>query len=217
MICAPAGIPLRSASCRPLAVRRQLKRSPLGGWRPINRHAMTTDWLLGFLSGVLATVLGFVLTMAWDLRKERRETRGRARVVNHALGADLTANSARIERNIEALTNELAVLPQRADVVQPLTLLRTGFWDIAKLYPPGEIVTADDLLGLHEVFDLTEQANEQMRSRETYRQHNSAMTNYETRLRIYDEVLLATLTRLRQSTSHLLVGTRTPRLDRPAA
>src|SRR4030095_16425438 len=101
---------------------------------------MTEDWFYGFLSGMIATVVGFVLTMAWDLWKEKRQAAERTRIVENAVAADLGANVERIRRNVAGLKQELTVLAQRMDIVRPLTPLRTGFWDIAKLYPPGQVI-----------------------------------------------------------------------------
>lgn len=159
---------------------------------------MANDWLYGFISGVLATIIGFVLTMAWDLWKDKRQTAERTRIVENAVSADLVANVERVRRNVAQLKQELPVLAQRMDTVRPLTLLRTGFWDIAKLYPPGQVVTSDEMTKLHDVFDLIEQVNEQIRSRETFRQHNGAMTNFGSRMKIYDDDLIEVMTQLEE-------------------
>ena len=157
---------------------------------------MKTDWFLGFLSGVLATIIGFVLTMAWDIWKAKREKIERTHMVENAVAADLAANVARVRRNVSALKQELAILAKRMDVVAPLSPLRTSFWDIAKLYPPGQLIASKEMSSLHELFDLTERINEQIRSRESFRQSNGAMTNFQSRMQIYDEVLIEEMTKL---------------------
>jgi hypothetical protein len=177
---------------------------------------MTKDWLFGFLSGVLATIVGFVLTMAWDLWKDKRQKAERTRMIETAVGADLVANAARIRRNVGALKQELPMLAQRMDVVAPLTLLRTSFWDVAKLYPPGQLITSEEMTKLHELFDLAEQVNEQIRSRETFRQHNGAMTHFGSRMKIYDEDLVEAMTRLEATIMALDPGS-TSTSPKPAA
>jgi hypothetical protein len=157
---------------------------------------MDKEWFFGFLSGVFATIIGFVLTMIWDLWKDRRQKADRRRIVENAVGADLIVNVERIRRNLTAVREELSVLDQKMSIVAPLALLRTGFWDVAKLYPPGDTMSPDDMTKLHELMNLTEQVNEGIRSRETFRQHNGAMSNFSSQMRIRDEGLIEDLTLL---------------------
>jgi hypothetical protein len=160
---------------------------------------MTNDWWLGFLSGALATLLGFLFTMAWDIWKDRRLLKAREKSVESILGTDLASNLARIDRNTRALSQELEMLPKRMGVVQPLSLMRTSFWDVVRGHPPGELITEEQLISLHRIFDLTEEVNEQLRSRESFRQSNSAMTHFQSQMTIHDEELIKTMTSLKDS------------------
>ena len=155
------------------------------------------EWFLGALGGVIATVVGFLLAIMWDLYKIRTEGRERTQTAVAAIAEELSANQRLIERNMTLLRKDLEVLPEKKSVIQPLSLLKTGFWDVAKIsltrgaLPPGQ------LMKLRHAVSLAEQANEEIRSRETYRLHNGAMSNYHDHLAIYNAALLKTLEELR--------------------
>jgi hypothetical protein len=65
------------------------------------------EWLLGLISGVLATLAGFGLTIAWETRKDRRQTCEREAAVNRSVDSDLKANTVIIDRNTQSLATEL--------------------------------------------------------------------------------------------------------------
>ncbi len=166
------------------------------------------EWFLGALVTVVATVIGFLLAIVWDVYKMRIEGQERTQVAVTVIAEELTANKMLIEYNITLLRKELKVLPEKKSFVQPLSLLKAGFWDVAKVnlglnaLPPGQLVK------LRQALSLAEQANEQIRSRETYRLHNSAMSNFHDHLAIYGGVLLKTLEKLNAAVTAYESGDR---------
>lgn len=44
-----------------------------------------SEWLAGFISGVIATIIGFILTMLWDTFKFKRESKKREETVLSAV------------------------------------------------------------------------------------------------------------------------------------
>ena len=160
------------------------------------RELLTKDWFLGALGGVVATVIGFCLAITWDIYKMRAEGRERTKVAVTAIAEELAANKKTIERNIALLRKDLEVLPEKKSVIQPLSLLKTGFWDVARVSLSQSALPPERLMQLRQAVSLAEQANEEIRSRETYRLHNGAMSNYHDHLAIYDKALLKTLEEL---------------------
>jgi hypothetical protein len=154
------------------------------------------EWFLGALGGVVATVIGFLLAIMWDLYKMRTEGQERTQVALVAITEELALNKKLIERNVALLRKDLEGLPEKKSVVQPLSLLKTGFWDVAKVSLSRNALRPDKLLRLRNVLALAEQVNEEIRSRETYRLHNGAMSNFHDHLGIYDGALLETLEEL---------------------
>ena len=158
------------------------------------------DWsLIGFISGVAATVFGFILTIGWDIYKMRQDEHDREQTVIRALREELIENKAVADQNVTILNLELDVLAQDKSVIKPLLVLKTGFWDIAKVNLPKTLFVGDRLLKLRNLVSLAEDCNEQIRSRENYRIHNGAMTNFSTTMRLYDEPLLQELNALKAS------------------
>lgn len=154
------------------------------------------DWFLGAIGGVVATAIGFVLAILWDIYKMRKEGRQRTRLVVTAIAEELASNKKLTERNMILLRNDIQALPEKKSVVQPLLFLKIGFWDVAKFSLSQGALAPDRLMKLRQAVTLAEQANEEIRSRETYRLHNGAMSNFHGHMAIYDEALLRTLEEL---------------------
>ena len=157
---------------------------------------LSTEWFLGFLSGVAATILGFVLTMMWDIRKMRRESLERDKIVMNAIKEEVLANKQSIAQNLAWLQHEIAILAEDKTMTQPLVLMKTGFWDLAKVNLPKDLLVGNRLARLRDLGFLTEYVNESIRSRENYRIHNEAMNNYKDRLHTADELLIKNLQNL---------------------
>jgi len=151
------------------------------------------EWFLGALGGVVATVIGFFLGITWDVYTIRTESRERTQVAMTAIAEELAANRTLTERNITLLRKDLESLGEQKSLVQPLSLLKTGFWDVAKVTLRQDTLPPEQLMKLRQVVSLTEQVNEEIRSRETYRLHNGAMSNFHDHLAFYDGALLKTL------------------------
>lgn len=156
-------------------------------------NILRTEWFSGFISGVAATILGFLFTILWDIYKARRETFERDSNVIKAIDEELLSNKKALQQNLEKLEREFIFLGEDKVLVQPLFLLKTGFWDLAKLNLPKKLLRGNRLVRLRNITFLAEQVNEEIRSREGYRIHNGAMSNYIKRMRIYDESLVGIL------------------------
>lgn len=157
------------------------------------------EWLTGFIGGVIATVIGFILTMVWDIVKFNRESKRREETVLSAVREELVSNMSILEDNVQLLLKDLEVIGDKKSVVAPLTLLQSGFWDLVKINLPRKLTKVDTLVEIRKVAQLTEQVNEQIRSRENYRIHNQAMSNYHRRMRLYDEMILGGILILQKS------------------
>ncbi|MBE3088434.1 MAG: hypothetical protein IMZ71_04910 [Chloroflexi bacterium] len=166
-------------------------------WIAWAQKVLAKDWFLCFLSGVAATVLGFVLTIGWDVYKCRRDTREKEDTILRALSEEMVENKTIVDRDANLLQQELAVLAEQKAVVRPLSVLKVGFWDIAKINLPKALLRNDRLLKLRNVAALADDCNEQIRSRENYRINNGAMSNFSQRMRIYDEPLVQSLAELK--------------------
>jgi hypothetical protein len=151
-----------------------------------------TEWEKGFMSGLIATVIGFILTMLWDIYKNNRDKTEKDNIIKKLIKDTLNENLGYIVDINSVLTHELTVLSQSQTVVKNITTLKNDFWDLIKFNIPKNLLTNNNLLQkLQDISSLTKSINENINSREMYRLNNGAMDNYSTILRYYDELILA--------------------------
>jgi hypothetical protein len=154
------------------------------------------SWLPGFLAGVVATIFGFVLTMIWDIYKNRRDTKTKETAIIRAIKEELITNLAILENDEKILTHELTILEKDLSLVAPLESIFDGTWDLLKINLPQKL-TANDLVSIRVINQMTNQINENIKSRENYRINNLAMDNYSSRLKKYDEGILDMIANLK--------------------
>lgn len=152
-----------------------------------------SEWLIGFTSGVIATVIGFGLTILWDIFKSHRETRYREGRVLAVVREELVGNVRVLNNNLKLISKELQLLPNNKSVVDPLVPLKASFWDLVKINLPKKLMEGDVLLKIRDMVELTEKINEVIQSRENYRIHNRASTNYGVQLQAYDNILVGNI------------------------
>src|SRR4029077_14931397 len=78
--------------------------------------------------------------------------------------------------------------PQGQSLVSPLQTLHTGGWELLRVYIPRQISRDVTLLSkITEAYRAVRRINETIRSREEYRLHNGAMSNFHSHMKLYDE------------------------------
>ena len=164
-----------------------------------------TDWIIPFAIGVGATIVGFALTMIWDFCKFKREIRSREKALLNVIQYELNENISILDSNEAIVKQELQVLSNHQSVVQPLMPLQHGFWDLLKvnLSFPKEISCLDSTIKIIRIVQIAKGINETIQSRQEYRIHNEAMTNFSSRMKIYDEILLQESEELRKLLNEL--------------
>jgi hypothetical protein len=145
------------------------------------------------LTGGILVLVGFALAVGWEVWKDDREVGRRDKALNAVVTSDLKINKTQVEFSLKLLSEELAALAEDRSVVQPLPVLQDRFWDVVKLNPPTDLIMNGKLEKLNKLMSVTSIVNEQVRSRENYRLHNGAMTNFRERMRKYDELLIRQL------------------------
>jgi hypothetical protein len=145
------------------------------------------------ITGGILVIVGFALAIGWEAWKDARETAQRDKALNDVIASDLAINKTHLEFSLKLLNQELEVLPKGLSVVQPLPVLQDSFWDIVKLNPPTDLLTSGKLEKLNKLMAVTSVINDQVKSRETYRLQNGAMSNFSDRMRMYDQLLVEQL------------------------
>lgn len=161
------------------------------------------EWLLPLITGVIAVIIGFALSMVWDNYKFKRESKKKDEIVLSAVKEELVSNLTKLQENRQLIEEELDLIDEKRRVLSPLNLLESGFWDLVKINLPQKLTEGDVLLKIRKVALISERTNEQIRSRENYRIHNQAMTGYISTLRQYDKMILSSITKLEESLKEL--------------
>ena len=163
------------------------------------------DWVIPFSIGVGATVVGFILTMVWDFFKFRRENHAREKALLNIIKYELSENISVLDNNKTILKQELKGLDKHEIVIQPLIQLQCGFWDLLKinLSFPKKISDFDSSMNLIRIAQITKEINETIISRQEYRIHNEAMSNYSVKMKIYDEIVMKKIEKMQELLSEL--------------
>jgi len=145
---------------------------------------------VAMLSGAAIAIFSFLLAMAWDMFKFYREAGEQEKVVFSLLQEELSTNIAILETNQAILQKELDIIDQSRMTLETLVLLKTGFWDMAKIHPPKKLQKASDLFAKFRDTALSiEYVNESIRNRENYRLYNRALNTFNNTLKLYDQTL----------------------------
>lgn len=153
----------------------------------------TVDYLVVFFSGVGATVFGFLLTMVWEWRKSKKQEKSSLATIVH----ELETNALEMEDNKQTILQEIKALESQKIVVKPLLKMNNDFPFFLNMNCPSLFKDQINLLEeMRKISKITNEINETIQSRESYRVNNGAMTNYENRIKIYDEILLRSILQL---------------------
>jgi hypothetical protein len=162
-----------------------------------------TDWWSGFTAGVVATIIGFVLTTVWDQWKYKRDVKQREEALSTAVKEELKANLKILQGNQSRLQASLEGIEAEKELVAPVSFLKNGSWEVVKITPPRKWIQGNILTQISEITISIDLINEMIRSRENYRIANQALTGLLQRLKKYDEMLLTQCQILREALEKL--------------
>lgn len=155
-----------------------------------------TEWEIGFISGIGATVIGFVLTMLWDVYKYRRDTTDREKSVMNIVKYEVEENRNASVENAILLEEENSIISGGSVLVHSLLLMKAGYWSILISNTPQKLLKNVELLEkIQGVALLANHINEEIRSRQLYKDTNSAMTNFRNTVEGKNTVILNDLSR----------------------
>lgn len=155
---------------------------------------MSDEFQSGLISGVLATIAGFALTMVWDVWKLRREATRRARSVLIALEHELSENLDLIAINRKLIENELAILDNGHHSIPTLIPFNHGMWDLMKTNLPDALLEHETLLvKLRDITFSAIHLNEGITSRQTYKDTGSIITTFAQNMKNRNNLLVAEL------------------------
>lgn len=151
---------------------------------------LSSEFWNGFYSGVIATLIGFVLTMLWDVWKTWRTDRKHDKAVLRALQYECEENAAVAQQNVNLFEQELHALAESKFLIVTTIPFKSGLWDVLRPSIPTKVLAHVDLLSLlRDISSLVAHLNEGFRSRQTYKDTSGAMSNFTDRLKLLDEHL----------------------------
>jgi len=153
-------------------------------------NSLDSQWLAGFISGIVATIIGFIFTMIWDIYKFKRDQKNRENNLVSAFKRELNDNLEFLQYNKDLLSMELEAIENDKYIIIPLIMLQNDFWELMKINLPRVLAEEDILVKVKKVVRSIIQLNEQIKSREDYRINNQGYTNYKSRMRAYDERII---------------------------
>ncbi len=146
--------------------------------------------ITGILIGAGTTIVGFLLTISWDIYKYNRDQNEKDKAVLRTLSLEISENKKTINQNEIAIEAELKVLDQNKSIISPLGLLNNNSWEFVKLNLPKKLINDSTALEfVSEISKLIREVNGIISSRENYRINNEAMSNYSTRIGLYDNLI----------------------------
>lgn len=152
---------------------------------------------MGGLFGLLATLLVFLLQMWWDNSKLERERSEKDEATYSALKEELSDNIKILTNNVRFIEKDLELLEVDKQILTPLDMLRDSSWELARLSQPRQLKTKPSAFtDLQDLYLVVRHTNEAIRSRETHRINNKALSGYVQTLKNFDKILLEETKRL---------------------
>ena len=151
---------------------------------------ISSEFWNGFYSGVFATLIGFVLTMIWDVWKTSRTEKKRDKAILKALQHECEENATVALQNGALFDQELQVLAEGKFLIVAMVPFKSGLWEVLRPSIPTKLLSNAELLSvLRDISLLVAHLNEGFRSRQTYKDTSGAMSNFTDRLKMLDELL----------------------------
>lgn len=129
-----------------------------------------SQWTNDFISGIAATIVGFIFTMLWGIYKYHRDTSQRDNSIIKIVHHELEENRQAALENIKLIEEELTILDNKKEIVRPLLLMKPGFWGVLKGIIPKKLIKNIELIeNIQSVSLLASHINEQIRSSQNYK------------------------------------------------
>lgn len=173
------------------AIFQNIANSEISNHILVSFSSLPPEWLSGFISGIFATLIGFILTLSWDMFKFYRDQYVRDNAILSSARHELKASCGNIRTNISLLDSENGILNKDKYIVMPLVPLSRDIWELVKFNLPRKLSKNPTLL--EQVCDasyMLSNLNEGVQSRENFRINNQLTSTYNERIKIYNELLL---------------------------
>jgi hypothetical protein len=149
------------------------------------------EFIYGLISGVVATLVGFLFAVMWDLWKERRRSSKERRKSVRLLRQEIGVNIQILDANCDVLESDSEAAKERKEFAETVSLLHTQIWESTRLAGALAILAPEFLKELDVTYVRTLMLNQRIEGRELYRLTNQAMSDYAARRDFINQGLLA--------------------------
>lgn len=150
-----------------------------------NYKNLSIDYI-SFFTGIFVALLPVVLNIFWEKHKFKIQEKNNITAIVNELRTNITI----LVESKHVILNELQMIESGRSIVVPILELNHDFSSFLIINCPTIFQKDTELLkDIRELSKLTNNFNNVIQSRESYRINNGAMSNYNAIIKIYDENL----------------------------
>lgn len=150
---------------------------------------MSSEYVTGTITGIIATVVGFILSTLYERkRNERTERSNRIKILN-LLVSELKDNLTIAEENAKLFALSMDSLRQKRIVIVAPTLFYDSGWRIGQANGIASFIDYEAYRFLTETYITLTHVNAQFNARESFRISNMALNTFYDILIAYDQRL----------------------------
>lgn len=150
---------------------------------------MSFEYVTGTITGIIATVVGFILTSLNERRRNKKTERdNRIKIINLLLN-ELKDNLEMAEENLKLFALSLESTKKNQRLVIAPVLFYDSSWHMAQASGIALFIDTEAYKFLTETYITMTFMNTQFNARESFRMSNMALSNFNDVLTTYDQVL----------------------------
>jgi hypothetical protein len=139
---------------------------------------MNNEFWNGFYSGSLATLVGFLLTIAWDYWKTSKQDKRRDRAILATLKCEILENIEILNSNKTVISSEQNLLTEKKHSIIVLAPFRLAITEILRVHIPDSILKDSGILTiLSNLHTLSSHFNDGADSRQAFKDNNLSLSS----------------------------------------
>ena len=156
-------------------------------------QSIDNNTLVGFIGGIVATIIGFSFTLIWEIVKSHLGKRSLKNLISACLQEELEMNSLACSNNLTLLQQDNSYLLSHQTILSPLNYLRLSSWDLVISNLEDIKITKNNLDHLATLELFAEKINETIRLREDFKISNAALSTLSARTKGYNDLLISNI------------------------
>lgn len=150
---------------------------------------MSSEYVVGTITGIIATAVGFVLSMLYERKRSKKIEYDNRKKTLSLLRSELEDNLTIAEENLELFASNIGNLPEKKTSILAPTLYHESSWHVARANGIMSMLDNESYKFVAETYITLGHMNTQFSARENFRINNMALSNYHNILMAYDTTL----------------------------